>query len=140
MNEAELREFEARRQPGHAGRLEVEKLSCYGCAHSAAGQPFPSRPSGERPCCSCVRNPELEDWAKESKVESRVTVDDHGTARDFNPFTGHAYNGAPYVHWPMDNYITLDQHDQERFYDQHPEYAKPIRFDAAGNCIVVVEE
>jgi hypothetical protein len=32
-------------------------LFCYGCAHSAASEPFPGRPSGERPCCFCIRNP-----------------------------------------------------------------------------------
>lgn len=33
-------------------------LVCYGCGHSAAMVPYPGRPSGERPCLFCIRNPE----------------------------------------------------------------------------------
>lgn len=32
-------------------------LVCHGCAHSAADEPYPGRPSGERPCAFCIRNP-----------------------------------------------------------------------------------
>jgi len=38
--------------------MEHEKLVCYGCGHGAANQPYPGRPSGERPCGICKRNPE----------------------------------------------------------------------------------
>lgn len=39
-------------------------LPCYGCAHSAASEPFPSMPSGERPCGFCVRNTEVREWKR----------------------------------------------------------------------------
>lgn len=139
MNEQELREFIERRKPSE--HLEVAgDLICFGCAHSAASEPFPSRPSGERPCCTCVRNPEREKWAEgKSSLANPFKIDDEGHARCFDAFQGFAYNGAPYVHFPMDNYVTLDHRDQERFYDQHPEYAKPITFDSAGRPIIVKE-
>jgi len=38
--------------------MEENKLVCYGCAHAVANQPYPRRPSGERPCGICKRNPE----------------------------------------------------------------------------------
>lgn len=38
-----------------------DKLVCFGCAHSASGKPFPSMPSGERPCVNCVRNPRVQE-------------------------------------------------------------------------------
>lgn len=139
MNEHELRDFKKNRQPSPAnGHFDVSKLPCYGCAHSASGAEFPGDPSGERPCCSCVRNPEREAWAKDSKVSSAsVAIDDHGHARDFDPFGGSLYNGAPTLFFPMDNYVTLDQRDQERWLDEHPEYAKPIRTNADGKVTIV---
>jgi hypothetical protein len=44
-----------------------KNLTCYGCAHSCAATPFPSCPSGERPCMFCIRNSmpvhiELKTW------------------------------------------------------------------------------
>lgn len=35
-------------------------LTCYGCCHSVSGEPFPGRPSGERPCHFCIRNMDLD--------------------------------------------------------------------------------
>lgn len=65
-------------------------LFCYGCAHSAASEPFPGRPSGERPCCFCIRNPaagyEVAKW----------------------------YDGSPPVEVPMDCYHSIDMMRQIR--------------------------
>lgn len=57
-------------------------LVCYGCCHAAAGAPHPGKPSGERPCHFCVRNPELsaldtirvQEWYDHSKPV-RVPMD-----------------------------------------------------------------
>jgi hypothetical protein len=126
MNTEELKEFmEARKPSPSVARKEVLGLICYGCAHSASMAPPPGMPSGERPCCSCVRNPETE-----SMLAERIdpVVGDDGHARVFDPFAGTMYNGAPRVYFPSDNYVTMDSHDQNRFMDQHPEYTKPVRF------------
>ena len=42
-----------RRKP--QDRFDVEKLECYGCAHSAAAVEYPSHPSGEWACGHCIR-------------------------------------------------------------------------------------
>ena len=141
MNEQELREFKANRKPSpQLKRFDATKLHCYGCAHSASSADYPGHPSGERPCCSCIRNAEVTAGTIESghvDDAKALKTDDEGNARVWNPFTGSAYNGAPYVYFPMDNYVTLDQRDQERFYDEHPGYAKAITFD--GDQPKVVE-
>jgi hypothetical protein len=144
VNEAELREFMAARKPSpHAARLDVSALTCYGCAHSAASEPPPSRPSGERPCCSCVRNPEREEWTRRAREDGRPDGPEFvpgadGHARTFDPFVGTSYNGAPRVYFPSDNYVTMDSGDQERFLERHPEYAKPVRF--VDGVVHVVED
>lgn len=115
---------------------------CYGCAHSASTVPFPGRPSGERPCCFCVRNPEREDWIKKAgeSTERHLVPDSEGTLRDMNPFAGNWYNGSPAIKVPMDCYHSLDYAKQTEFWEKHPEYAKPIRFDSDGNMIVVEKD
>lgn len=49
-------------------------LVCYGCAHAASGWVAPGRPSGERPCHFCTRNPEADlqpqEWYDGSKPAS----------------------------------------------------------------------
>ena len=47
-----------------------QPLVCSGCSHSAAGAPFPGMPSGERPCCFCIRNVELAKWKKEADASA----------------------------------------------------------------------
>jgi hypothetical protein len=145
VNEQELREYMDGRGPSpHVARLDVAALHCYGCAHSAASAPPPGMPSGERPCCSCVRNPEMEEWARDSGAASGVTPGDllasstavvgsDGHARIFNPFVGTLYNGAPRPYFPMDNYVTMDHGDQEQFLDKHPEYAGAV--NGAGDPV-----
>lgn len=64
-----------------------EDLRCYGCAHSSASDPWPGRPSGERPCQFCIRNP--------LHVQN---VDDEHTW----------YDGSQPVSIPMDAYQTPD--------------------------------
>jgi hypothetical protein len=131
MNERELREYLDARKPTRHERFDtgpLDTLPCVGCAHSAAGAPYPGHPSGERPCCSCVRNPDREKWAAERAFPpSSIVVGTDGVARIFDPYVGTLYNGAPRPSFPSDNYVTLDQRDQERFLDAHPEYAKPVQ-------------
>lgn len=35
--------------------FDLDKLVCYGCAHSASGREYPSCPSGEWACGHCIR-------------------------------------------------------------------------------------
>lgn len=135
MDREKFEEFLKNRKPSPHTK-KFSNLPCYGCAHSASSVPPPGKPSGERPCCSCVRNPEREEWGEDcTGVE--VVMDDHGHAHIFDPFMGTAYNGGPLVYFPMDNYITLDAMDQSRFLDKHPEYAKAVSFNKAGNLEII---
>ena len=77
---------------GRNSYFDLEHLHCYGCAHSAAGEPWPSRPSGERPCGFCVRN-----------REAHLYMDDY-------PRTW--YDGSEPVALPMDCYQTVDMRQQ----------------------------
>jgi hypothetical protein len=70
----------------------VEDLHCYGCAHSAAGEPHPGGPSGELPCMFCVRNP----WLNLRPDE----------------FEAVWYDGTEPVSDPMDCYMSLDMREQ----------------------------
>lgn len=74
-------------------------LFCYGCAHSAASYPFPSFPSGERPCGFCIRNPEV---TEEQPV-------DPGYGEGYKPTW---YDGSEPVRVPMDCYHTVDMKQQ----------------------------
>lgn len=58
----------------------VEQLQCFGCAHSASQQPPPSRPSGERPCCMCVRNPGVREEGP-LKIHERSCPENSAAAR-----------------------------------------------------------
>lgn len=73
---------------------DIEQLFCFGCAHSAASEPFPGRPSGERPCCFCVRNPT---WRQQQASDHAVTK---------------WYDQSEPVRIPMDCYHSLDFKDQ----------------------------
>lgn len=117
-------------------------LVCYGCAHSASSVPFPGKPSGERPCCFCVRNADREIWvsASAATTERNQKPDDEGTLRDFNPYAGNWYNGSPAVKVPMDCYSTMDMIDQEIFWDNHPEYRKSVHVHLDGSIEVVKEK
>ena len=72
--------------------MDITKLVCYGCAHSAAFSEYPGCPSGERPCAFCVRN-------KERKNPPEVTE---------------WYDGAPAIKIPMDCYHSMDVLEQLR--------------------------
>lgn len=137
MNEKQLREFMAARVPSpHVARLDVAGLTCYGCAHSSALAPPPGAPSGERPCCSCVRNPDRVQQSRQ-RDPLPIVVDDRSNARCFDAFAGTQYDGVPMIYHPMDRYVTLDQRDQEDWLDDHPEYRGAIQFDKAGRPTVV---
>jgi hypothetical protein len=79
-------------------------LICHGCAHSAGNGAFPGRPSGERPCLSCTRNVQREQWLKDAD-----SIDpEHGKALREH-VVGHWYNGKAMKKVPMDLYISTDR-------------------------------
>jgi hypothetical protein len=90
----------------HKG-LKDSSLFCYGCAHSAADKPFPSGPSGERPCGFCVRNRDLRN---ERKVPPTNYVEG---------FECRWYDGTPPLKFPADNYITVDRLDECRSHEKN---------------------
>lgn len=83
---------------------ENNPLVCYGCPHSIGGAPFPSGPSGERPCCFCIRNPKL--------VELNET----------NDLPALWYNGIEPVKVPMDCYSSQDMRDQSNQWSKEAAY------------------
>ena len=79
--------------------FDLSKLVCYGCCHSRANGEYPGSPSGERPCCFCVRN---HDWPKAQKeIKKR-------TGKELKVW----YDGTPVVRYPMDCYHSLDMLEQ----------------------------
>lgn len=84
-----------------------QPLICYGCFHSvgwyhqagndspAPGAEFPGRPSGERPCHFCIRNPDRENMQSQYVMQY-----------------GHRlecwYDGAKPYRLPMDCYHSID--------------------------------
>jgi hypothetical protein len=76
-------------------------LVCSGCAHSAGSAPWPGRPSGERPCCFCARNVQLDEWRKSGGSHFKDGV--YGVT--WTAF----YNNAPMKKCPMDCYISTDR-------------------------------
>lgn len=75
-------------------------LVCHGCAHSA-GAPYPGRPSGERPCCFCIRNVKLEEW-KANARGGHFAEGVYGVT--FTP----RYDNGPVAKIPLDCYIATD--------------------------------
>lgn len=136
MNEQELRDYMAARKPSPHAK---EGLACFGCAHSSALDGPPGRPSGERPCCSCIRNPEREEWARDRPRarEIAIVVDNEGNARCFDPFEGTQYNGVPLVYHPSDRYRTLDGADQDDWLAKHPEYQGAVATSRDGGVRVI---
>lgn len=128
MNKDELKQFMKNRPATEPD----EKLVCYGCAHSASIAPYPSHPSGERPCCSCIRNPDRGSSPDDIEIE----IGDDGHARLFDPWQGTMYNGAPRTHHPADNYVTMDHLDDDKFLSDHPEYSKSVSFGKYGQLHV----
>lgn len=68
-------------------------LVCFGCCHSAADEKFPGKPSGERPCCFCIRNPE-KDLYKQDRMPDCW------------------YDGSKAYKLPMDCYHSIDMKNQ----------------------------
>lgn len=140
MNADELANFMTNRASSpNVARTDAAALACYGCAHSSAIDPPPGRPSGERPCQACVRNPDREpdDVARRQGAPPPIVVDDRGNARCFDAFAGTQYNGVPIVYHPSDRYVTLDHRAQEDWLDAHPEYKGSVSFSASGKPIVI---
>jgi hypothetical protein len=73
-------------------------LVCYGCGHSVGGEAYPSRPSGERPCCFCVRNVDPERDARVADLRAKAS----------GPFTAR-YDNGPTRKEPADQYIATDR-------------------------------
>lgn len=73
-------------------------LVCYGCGHSIGGAPYPSGPSGERPCAFCIRNPKQAEMLAD--IMSRLSPDVVYTAR---------YDNGPCQKSPADQYIATDR-------------------------------
>lgn len=71
-------------------------LVCYGCAHSAADAPYPSAPSGERPCMFCTRNV--------AQASDLKTVQEHSPK-----FCSPRYDNEPVEKVPADQYIATDR-------------------------------
>lgn len=127
MTADELRTYMAGRPASpNVARKDMSALTCYGCAHASASAPPPGKPSGERPCCACVRNPERIQQSRQ-RDPLPIVVDDRGNARCFDPFAGTAYNGVPYRYHPSDRYRTLDSSDMDDWLDDHPEYQGAVR-------------
>lgn len=76
-------------------------LVCYGCAHSAASVPYPSEPSGERPCLFCTRHP------NQSERERRLQ-ELRGRLEPGQAFTAR-YDNGPTRKEPADQYIATDR-------------------------------
>lgn len=109
-------------------------LFCCGCAHSASrlvlaatdGDVFPGHPSGERPCCFCVRNPDREDWqrnAEEIKKHYKknrppdlraevIAAQNKAKDVDYNAYNGRWYDGTKAYKVPMDCYVSSDMNEQ----------------------------
>lgn len=101
-NESEIPDFsEVGKQRKSAVHEFDKNLFCYGCAHSSAIDDFPSRPSGERPCFFCVRNPHREQWQKERLEDGIKEIKEW-------------YDGSPIAFYPIDAYSTIDMKEQQR--------------------------
>jgi hypothetical protein len=92
--------------PNTSNDLDPTRLACYGCANSADGEPYPGKPSGERPCFFCVRNTERELWIARAGI--------HGKLAPLHPSNGVWYDSSFAVKVPMDCYRPLDMMDQMR--------------------------
>ena len=85
--------------------FDVKKLFCYGCGHDASGSDFPGKPSGERPCFFCIRNPDREEWQKDQ-------VKRHGQElREW-------YDNSPIAFYPIDCYQTMDMSEQQERWER----------------------
>jgi hypothetical protein len=102
---------------------------CHRCYHSAAAYPFPGKPSGERPCCFCTRNPDGEKWLAEARERHPGWFEDGKT----NPYTGQWYDGSPAIKCPMDCYHSYDMLMQIKKW--HSKKTDP-RYDQVRNVLI----
>ena len=81
-------------------------LVCHGCAHSVGGgEPYPGRPSGERPCCFCIRNVQLPAQLAEYRKDPHMTYFHEGVyGVKWTP----RYDNGPVAKVPLDCYIATD--------------------------------
>jgi len=91
-------------------------LVCSGCANSAAQNPFPGRPSGDRPCLFCVRNVRRQKWCADHTNQCHSTrMDSTEFPKDIecqHPAHGFWYDGSRPVSNPMDCYSSVDMREQ----------------------------
>lgn len=100
--------------------IDAYMRPCTGCAHSASGAPFPGHPSGERPCCFCVRNPGADPSVlhPDPDFEGETPYTERLKRYRADPDGGVWYGGTPAWKTPMDNYIATDRLQQERIFAQ----------------------
>lgn len=111
--------------------FQIDALTCYGCAHSASQSEPPGSPSGERPCCFCVRNPlvrdklvkpETEEEFKAAYDELYVTgvemVDEVTGRRARHKIPAVWYDQTRPIMVPMDCYQTLDMKQQHQAWQE----------------------
>lgn len=82
-------------------------LVCHGCAHSAGGRPYPGFPSGERPCCFCIRNVQLNEMiadARQNLPDMGAHFSEQAYGKTFTP----RYDNGPVEKLPLDCYIATD--------------------------------
>lgn len=101
--------------------LEKNRLVCYGCAHSAVDVPWPSAPSGERPCQFCVRNPFIE-LALENSPDILW------------------YDGSEPVKRPMDAYQTMDMREQVRVWIREAKAVTPEEKQETLEALLAMRE
>jgi len=94
------------KQTGTAAHAEdIPHLFCFGCSHCDGVAKFPGRPSGERPCFFCVRNPEREKWQSDFK---------HSHGKMLLEW----YDGTPICFYPMDAYQPIDMIEQQERWEK----------------------
>lgn len=87
--------------------LASPALPCVACAHSAASIPAPGAPSGERPCCFCIRNTAREAWLAEHNASTM-----HSGPTCKHPVHGYWYDGSKAAKPVQDNYHSVDYGNQ----------------------------
>lgn len=108
--EARLKEFLEKKAVDTPLDAVPEGLVCFGCSHSASSEAFPGKPSGERPCCFCIRNAARSQWKAIAKAQ--------GHDVETGPWSGKWYDGSPAVRVPMDCYQPLDMFNQHRAWEE----------------------
>ena len=82
---------------------------------AGAGTPYPSHPSGERPCCFCARSPHVRELVRLALLEIGTDDLEAAFAKAAENFVLRVwYDGSAAARVPMDCYQPLDMLDQSR--------------------------